>query len=151
MWRMSKLSSKMGWVMTRGRFWIRCGGDMGSTEEAPHSGCPIGRAFFDRWGFSSSHPSQKTLHTKWAIKANTTIMNPVIQIRKLAVSLGDSISFLSMAPCILPRSVAELCSAARVGHPPYVSRGKGKGRDVVLRPFLVGVGGAGESPVTPQV
>jgi hypothetical protein len=47
-------------------------------------------------GIVSSHLSQKILHTKWAIRANTTIMKPVIQIRNLTVSFGDSISFLSM-------------------------------------------------------
>jgi imidazolonepropionase-like amidohydrolase len=46
MWRMSKLSSKMGWVMTRSRFWIRCGGDMGSTEEASTQRVPHWSRFF---------------------------------------------------------------------------------------------------------
>ena len=50
--------------------------------------------------FICDHHSYKIFHTKWARKANNGSMKtPAIQIRKLAVSRGEFISFLS-----IPRS-----------------------------------------------
>jgi hypothetical protein len=92
------------------------------TQKVPH----LSR-FLRQVGIHSRYPSQKTFHTKWAIRANTTIMNPVIQIRNLAVSFGDSISFLSIASGYAGGGV--LPSWARLGSCdscPYGVRGKKK-------------------------
>jgi hypothetical protein len=43
---------------------------------------------------------QNTLQTKCAINTNSRIMKALIHSRKLTVSFEDSISFLSIAPCL---------------------------------------------------
>ena len=47
--------------------------------------------------FAVNWDSYRIFHTKWASKANNSSMKtPPIQIRKLAVSRGEFISFLSI-------------------------------------------------------